>query len=133
VQGERYEYLNESLRSLQLHTVCEEAQCPNIGECWNGGTGTATIMLLGAWPCIGGVDALTTSVRDFLASCFRMALGEAWSGPLLQGTPARVGAASVPSTRRERRRRLTQTSRRTPHGCGCRCCCGSRTGHSLLK
>jgi hypothetical protein len=35
----------ESLRELDLHTVCEEAQCPNIGECWNGGTGT--IMLLG--------------------------------------------------------------------------------------
>ena len=37
-----------SLRGLGLHTVCEEAQCPNVGECWNGGTGTATIMLLGA-------------------------------------------------------------------------------------
>ena len=47
-QGERYEYLAGSLRSLGLHTVCEEAQCPNVGECWNGGSGTATIMLLGA-------------------------------------------------------------------------------------
>ena len=28
----RYEYLKDSLRSLNLHTVCEEAQCPNIGE-----------------------------------------------------------------------------------------------------
>ena len=46
-QGERYEYLSDSLRSLKLHTVCEEAQCPNVGECWNTGTGTATIMLLG--------------------------------------------------------------------------------------
>lgn len=46
-QGERYEYLSESLRSLKLNTVCEEAQCPNIGECWNEGSGTATIMLLG--------------------------------------------------------------------------------------
>ena len=46
-QGERYEYLAGSLRALQLHTVCEEAQCPNVGECWNGGSGTATIMLLG--------------------------------------------------------------------------------------
>lgn len=46
-QGERYEELNSQLRSLNLHTVCEEAQCPNIGECWNGKTGTATIMLLG--------------------------------------------------------------------------------------
>ena len=47
-QGERYEYLSDSLRTLKLHTVCEEAQCPNVGECWNGSTGTATIMLLGA-------------------------------------------------------------------------------------
>ena len=46
-QGERYEDLTGQLRSLNLHTVCEEAQCPNIGECWNGATGTATIMLLG--------------------------------------------------------------------------------------
>lgn len=46
-QGERYEYLSDHLRDLRLHTVCEEAQCPNIGECWNGGDGTATIMLLG--------------------------------------------------------------------------------------
>jgi N-terminal domain of lipoyl synthase of Radical_SAM family len=41
----RYQQVKESLKDLQLHTVCEEAQCPNIGECWNGGTGT--IMLLG--------------------------------------------------------------------------------------
>ena len=40
-----YEELKDSVRELKLATVCEEAQCPNIGECWNGGTGT--IMLLG--------------------------------------------------------------------------------------
>ena len=50
---ERYEYLSESLRSLKLNTVCEEAQCPNIGECWNEGSGTATIMLLGG--CTSGL------------------------------------------------------------------------------
>jgi lipoic acid synthetase len=33
------------MRELNLHTVCEEAQCPNIGECWN--QGTATFMILG--------------------------------------------------------------------------------------
>lgn len=33
-QGERYQELKSSLSSLKLHTVCEEAQCPNIGECW---------------------------------------------------------------------------------------------------
>mgnify|MGYP003683769217 CR=1 FL=1 len=41
----RYEDLRNSVHGLNLHTVCEEAQCPNIGECWNGGTGT--IMVLG--------------------------------------------------------------------------------------
>ena len=41
----KFEELKESLAGLGLHTVCEEAMCPNIGECWNGGTGT--IMLLG--------------------------------------------------------------------------------------
>lgn len=41
----RYAQVKDSLSKLNLHTVCEEAQCPNIGECWNGGTGT--IMLLG--------------------------------------------------------------------------------------
>jgi N-terminal domain of lipoyl synthase of Radical_SAM family len=44
-QDSRYTTVKDSLRNLTLHTVCEEAQCPNIGECWSGGTGT--IMLLG--------------------------------------------------------------------------------------
>lgn len=43
--GERYLQIKEQLRELKLHTVCEEAHCPNLGECWSGGT--ATIMLLG--------------------------------------------------------------------------------------
>jgi lipoic acid synthetase len=43
--GERYNLLKETFRSLDLHTVCEEARCPNVGECWS--EGTATIMLLG--------------------------------------------------------------------------------------
>jgi lipoic acid synthetase len=41
----RYLQLKRIMRDLQLHTVCEEAQCPNIGECWNHGT--ATFMILG--------------------------------------------------------------------------------------
>lgn len=40
-----YQRLRSSLRNLGLSTVCEEARCPNIGECWGGGT--ATIMLMG--------------------------------------------------------------------------------------
>lgn len=43
--GENYFEIKSLLKSLNLVTVCEEARCPNIGECWNGGT--ATFMLLG--------------------------------------------------------------------------------------
>jgi lipoic acid synthetase len=43
--GEEYERLRSVMRDLALHTVCEEARCPNIGDCWN--RGTATFMILG--------------------------------------------------------------------------------------
>src|SRR5712692_1304756 len=43
--GENYAHLKTLFRSLDLHTVCEEAHCPNVWECWGGGT--ATIMLMG--------------------------------------------------------------------------------------
>lgn len=49
-QGANYERLKETVRGLGLATVCEEAKCPNIGECWGGGKdgiATATIMLMG--------------------------------------------------------------------------------------
>jgi lipoic acid synthetase len=44
-QGENYLRLKELFSGLNLHTVCEEAHCPNVGECWGGGT--ATLMLMG--------------------------------------------------------------------------------------
>ena len=47
-KGKEYSRLKSSLRTLQLNTVCEEAKCPNISECWGGGengTATATIMV----------------------------------------------------------------------------------------
>ena len=44
-QGENYKFLKHLMRSKQLHTVCEEAHCPNIGECW--GSRTATFLILG--------------------------------------------------------------------------------------
>jgi lipoic acid synthetase len=43
--GQPYHDLKELLSSLNLHTVCTEAHCPNVHECWGGGT--ATIMLMG--------------------------------------------------------------------------------------
>lgn len=43
--GEEYTRLKGLVRTLDLHTVCEEALCPNVGECW--GAGTLTLMILG--------------------------------------------------------------------------------------
>jgi lipoic acid synthetase len=43
--GETYEWLRGMMRSKSLHTVCEEAMCPNLGECW--GSGTATFLMMG--------------------------------------------------------------------------------------
>ncbi|KAF5356344.1 hypothetical protein D9756_003872 [Leucocoprinus leucothites] len=55
--GGSYAKIKKDLRGLKLHTVCEEARCPNIGDCWGGGSAandvearskaTATIMLMG--------------------------------------------------------------------------------------
>ena len=49
--GEEFTDIKETLRERDLHTVCEEANCPNLGECWSGrggdGGGTATFMLMG--------------------------------------------------------------------------------------
>ena len=43
--GENYTRIKDLLGELKLATVCQEARCPNMGECWSGGT--ATIMLMG--------------------------------------------------------------------------------------
>ncbi|OEU12380.1 lipoic acid synthetase [Fragilariopsis cylindrus CCMP1102] len=48
--SDNYRELRKTVRKLGLATVCEEARCPNIGECWGGGkdkTATATIMIMG--------------------------------------------------------------------------------------
>ncbi|KAL0261620.1 hypothetical protein SLS55_003050 [Diplodia seriata] len=48
--SDNYKKIRNDLRGLNLHTVCEEARCPNIGECWGGdnkNAATATIMLMG--------------------------------------------------------------------------------------
>lgn len=44
-QGDRYHNLKKQVREHKLHTVCESASCPNIGECWSHGT--LTIMIMG--------------------------------------------------------------------------------------
>ena len=63
--GESYSHIKNMMRSKSLHTVCEEAHCPNIGECWHHGT--ATFMILGdtcTRSC--GFCAIKTGKVDFI-------------------------------------------------------------------
>ena len=71
-----YLRLKSLMRELNLHTVCEEAQCPNIGECWHHGT--ATFMILG--------DVCTRA-------CAYCAVAHGRPHPLDPSEPARVGEA----------------------------------------
>lgn len=77
--GERYASIKNTLRSRTLYTVCEEARCPNIAECW--GAGTATFMILGG-NCSrgcrfcsvthGGMKPLDTEEPEKVAEAVRM-------------------------------------------------------------
>ena len=74
--GPTYENLRRLMRSKELHTVCEEAHCPNMAECW--GAGTATFMILGE-----------TCTR----SCGFCAVKAGRPGVVDSDEPARVGDA----------------------------------------
>ena len=74
--GPEYENLRKLMRAKSLHTVCEEAHCPNMAECW--GAGTATFMILG--------DTCTRS-------CGFCAVKTGRPGVVDLDEPARVGAA----------------------------------------
>ena len=74
--GENFHNLKKLARGLGLHTVCESAQCPNIGECWNHRT--ATFMLLG--------DICTRH-------CGFCAVPKGRPGPIDQDEPCRVAEA----------------------------------------
>jgi len=77
--GERFAEIKRTLRDRDLHTVCEEANCPNLGDCWSGrdGPGTATFMLMGercSRGCnfcdveTGGMDPLDSEEPENVAS-----------------------------------------------------------------
>jgi lipoic acid synthetase len=74
--SDTYRRLKELMRQLELHTVCEEAHCPNIGECWD--YGTATFMILG--------DVCTRA-------CGYCAVGHGRPAAVDPAEPARVGNA----------------------------------------
>ncbi|TMG52749.1 MAG: lipoyl synthase [Chloroflexi bacterium] len=79
--GPEYENLRKLMRAKSLHTVCEEAHCPNMAECW--GAGTATFMILG--------DTCTRS-------CGFCAVKTGRPGVVDLDEPARVGAAVAQMT-----------------------------------
>jgi lipoic acid synthetase len=76
--GDRYRRVRGAVRGMELHTVCQEARCPNVGECWDAGT--ATFMILG--------DTCTRGCR-FCA----VTRGEP-AGAVDADEPARVAAAA---------------------------------------
>lgn len=74
--GENYQDVLGLMRDLDLHTVCEEARCPNIGDCWNHRT--ATFLLLGE-VCTRG--------------CRYCAIAKGKPAPIDEGEPERVAQA----------------------------------------
>jgi|SRR5579884_261269 lipoic acid synthetase len=76
--GPTFNHVEQQLRSHQLHTVCEEAMCPNRGECW--GRGVATVLIMG--------DVCTRR-------CGFCAIGKGRPAPLDPGEPARVAATAA--------------------------------------
>lgn len=74
--GENYHDVVRLVREKRLHTVCEEARCPNIGECWNHRT--ATFLLLGE-TCTRG--------------CRYCAIGKGKPGPIDEDEPERIAEA----------------------------------------
>jgi lipoyl synthase len=116
--GPQVEELRRLMRSKELHTVCEEARCPNMAECW--GAGTATFMILGdtcTRSC--GFCAVKTGrpteldleeparVADAVA---RMGLGHAVVTSVNRDELADGGAAIFAATIREIRRRSSATT-----------------------
>ncbi len=74
--GENYQDVHRLMRELKLHTVCEEARCPNVGDCWNHRT--ATFLLLG--------DVCTRG-------CRYCAIAKGRPAPLDEAEPERIAAA----------------------------------------
>ena len=116
--GPTYENLRRLMRSKELHTVCEEAHCPNMAECW--GAGTATFMILGD-TCTrscgfcavktgrpGGVDA--DEPRRVGEAVAQMALGHAGVTSVNRDELPDGGAEIFADTIREIRRQSPATT-----------------------
>ena len=87
--GPRYRELHRLIEEENLHTVCQEAACPNIGECWQ--RGTATFMILG--------DTCTRRC----GFCNVKTGKPTWNDPLEPARVARIGGADGPRATRSSR------------------------------
>ena len=116
--GPEYEKLRRLMRVKELHTVCEEAHCPNMSECW--GAGTATFMILGdtctRWCGFCAVKTGRPGVVDLDEpvrvgeAVAQMALGHAVVTSVNRDELADGGASLFAATIREIRRRSPGTS-----------------------
>ncbi|MEJ2538766.1 MAG: lipoyl synthase [Gemmatimonadota bacterium] len=116
--GENYLHLKKLMRSQSLHTVCEEAGCPNIGECWEAGT--ATFMILGdvctrACKYCGVAHGMPTELdldepRRVADTCAAMALEHVVITSVNRDELPDGGAGIYARTLREIRRRLPDCS-----------------------
>jgi lipoyl synthase len=116
--GPNYLHLKRLMRSEGLHTVCEEASCPNVGECWEDGT--ATFMILGdvctrACKYCGVAHGLPTTLdldepRRVAETCERMALEHVVITSVNRDELADGGAGIYADTIREIKARLPECS-----------------------
>ena len=116
--GKNYLHLKQLMRSQSLHTVCEEAGCPNIGECWEAGT--ATFMILGdvctrACKYCGVAHGMPTELdldepRRVADTCAAMALEHVVITSVNRDELPDGGAAIYAETIREIGRRLPDCS-----------------------
>ena len=60
--GERYRELTKLIKDENLHTVCQEAACPNVGECWE--RGTATFGQAASWQTVWRFSSLMSCVSS---------------------------------------------------------------------
>ncbi len=100
--GENYHDLKGLLHGLNLNTVCEEARCPNIGECWE--QRTATVMILGdvcTRAC--GFCAIKTGRPTWFDDDEPRRVAEAVAGMNLDHVVVTIGRARRPARRRCRR------------------------------
>ena len=95
--GPTYRHLKSMIHEQNLHTVCEEANCPNVGECWE--RGTATFMILG--------DVCTRRC----GFCNVQTGKPTWNDPLEPMRVAASGEADGPAARRRHLRRPRRPAR----------------------